>query len=148
MAARRSPCPATPPKHHQPSAQVPLWLAVDHGLVAVHLRRIIEHAGQKDVLVGHDASTCMFDDVTRIEVLEVGIVVGQVGQIRVRIYAAVFGNPWLDADRFGLDLALVQRCIDVLLEHLNLATIRDHDLTGLLSPDALHVNDTQFGTAR
>ena len=64
-------------------ADVSFRVLVDHVLVAVHLRGVVEHGGEGDVLAGHGAAARVLDGVAGVEVLEVGVAIAQVTQIGV-----------------------------------------------------------------
>jgi hypothetical protein len=130
------------------ASEIARRVPVDHRLVAVHLRRVVEHPREEDVLVGDDAAAGMLDRVARTEVLEVGVVVRQVSELRIGGAVPVGRNEGLDLDRLGLQLSGADLPGGIALEDLDLALVGNHELAGLLGAEALHVHDSPVGIPR
>ena len=90
----------------------------------------------------------MLDRVTRVEILEVGIVVREVGERGIVRVLVVGRQHGAHLDGLRRDLACVQVGVGVLLEDLDLALIGNDNLTGLLPAHALHVHHPELRSAR
>src|SRR5262245_23153885 len=119
-----------------------------HPLLAVHLRGVVEDAGQHDVIGRDHSSARVLDDVAGREVCEIGIGVGEVREVPVTPAGVVRRQAERRLDALRRRLAIVQRRVAVALPHLHLALEGEHDLARLVAAGGLHVDDPEHRVAR
>src|SRR5262245_22576656 len=117
----------------QLTADEAIGILRDHPLVAVHLRGVVQDAGEHDVVGRDDTAARVLDDVAGSEVLEIRVVVGEVGEVAVATRRVVRRERERRLDARGRRLALVQRGVPIALPHLHLALEGQHHLAALVA---------------